>query len=336
MAVDLSTTWLGLALKHPLMVGASPLVDNLDTVRALEDAGASALTMHSLFEEQLVAEQLAAHRHFDGPAESFAEAQSWFPATGDFKLGPDAYLEQIRKVKAAVKVPVIGSLNGSTPGGWIRYAKLIEQAGASALELNLYSLAADPSQDAHAVERQQLEVVREVKKAVKVPLAVKLSPFYSSLPSFVRQLEAEGVAGLVLFNRLYQPDIDVEALTLDRVLHLSDRSELLLRLRWLAILSPHTRLSLAASGGVHSQLDAVKALMAGAGSVQVVSELLTKGPARLEELVAGLGSWLAEHEYESVAQLVGSMNLARAPDPSGYERANYVKLLQSWHGTGAR
>ena len=336
MAVDLSTTWLGLPLEHPLLTGASPLVDSLDTVRALEDAGASAITMHSLFEEQLVAEQMAAHRHFDGPAESFAEAQSWFPSTGDFKLGPDAYLEQIRKVKAAVKVPVIGSLNGSTPGGWIRYAKLIEQAGASALELNMHSLAADPAHDAYAIEKQQLDIVREVKKSVKLPVAVKLSPFYSSLPAFVKQLEAEGVAGLVLFNRLYQPDIDVEALTLDRVLHLSDRSELLLRLRWLAILSPRTKLSLAASGGVHSPVDAVKAMMAGAGAVQVVSELLTKGPSRLKELVTGLENWLDEHEYESVTQLVGSMNLARAPDPSGYERANYVKLLQSWHGTGAR
>lgn len=336
MSADLSTTWLGLKLKHPLLTGASPLVDDLDTVRALEDAGASAITMHSLFEEQLAAEQLAAHRHFDGTADSSSEAQSWFPSTGDFKLGPDAYLEQIRKVKAAVKVPVVGSLNGSTPGGWIRYAKLIEQAGASALELNLYSLAADPSQDANAVEKRQLEIVREVKRSVKLPLAVKLSPFYSSLPSFAKQLEAEGVAGLVLFNRLYQPDIDVEGLTLDRVLHLSERSELLLRLRWLAILSPKTKLSLAASGGVHVPLDVVKALMAGAGSVQVVSELLAKGPHRLKELVAGLRNWLDEHEYESVAQLVGSMNLARAPDPSGYERANYVKLLQGWHGTGAR
>ncbi len=333
MAADLKTKWLGLELAHPLITGASPMVDDLDVVRRLEDAGAAAITMHSLFEEQLVAEQLAAHRHIDGTANLSGEAQSWFPSTADFKLGPDAYLDQIRKVRAAVKVPVIGSVNGSTMGGWIRYARLIEQAGAHALELNLYALPADPAQDAAAIERQQLEIVREVRKSVKVPVAVKLSPFYSSLPAFVRALEAEGVAGLVLFNRLYQPDIDVEALQLDRVLQLSDRSELLLRLRWLAIVSPATKLSLACSGGVQEPADAVKALMAGAGTVQLVSELLRKGPSRLKELVQGLKAWLDEHEYDSVAQLTGSMNLKRAPDPSSYERANYVKLLQSWHGT---
>ncbi len=333
MAVDLSTKWMGLTLAHPLIPGASPMVDDLDVVRRLEDAGAAAITMHSLFEEQLAKEQMAAHRFFDGPAGSFAEATDWFPSTGDFKLGPEAYLEQIRKIRAAVKVPVIGSLNGDTPGGWLEYAKLIEQAGAHALELNMYSLPSDPALDGAAIEKQQLEIVRAVRKAVKLPLAVKLSPFYSSLPNFVRQLEAESIQGLVFFNRLYQPDIDVENLQLDRVLQLSDQAELLLRLRWLAIVSPRTKLSLAVSGGVHETTDAVKGLMAGAHVVQVVSELLRKGPGRLAELKAGLTRWLEDHEYRSVEQLVGSMNLVRCPDASGYERANYVKLLMSWHGS---
>jgi dihydroorotate dehydrogenase (fumarate) len=333
---SLTTTWLGLTLEHPLMPGASPLVDDLDMVKRLEDAGASAITMHSLFEEQLVAEQMAAHKHMGQHADSDAEAgASWFPATSDFLLGPEQYLEQIRKVRAAVKVPVIGSLNGSTPGGWLEYAKLIEQAGAHALELNLYSLPSDPARDGANIEAEQIDIVRTVKKAVKIPVGVKLSPFYSSLPNFARRLEAEGVAGVVLFNRLYQPDIDPENFELLRVLQLSNSSELLVRLRWLAILSAKTKLGLAASGGVHDTLDVVKTLMAGANVVQLVSELLQKGPNRIAELRRALATWLDEHEYTSLTQLIGNMNLKKVPDPSGYERANYVKLLQGWH-TSAR
>jgi dihydroorotate dehydrogenase (fumarate) len=331
MAVDLSTRWLGLSLEHPIFPGASPLVDDLDMVRRLEDAGAACITMHSLFEEQRVAEQMAAHRHLDAWTALNAEAQGWFPATADFALGPDAYLEQIRKIRATVKVPVVGSLNGTTPGAWLEYAKLIEQAGATALELNLYALPSDPKQDAHAVEQEQLLIVRMVKAAVKIPVGVKLSPFYSSLPHFAKSLEAEGVAGLVLFNRLYQPDIDPESLTLDRVLHLSEPSELLMRLRWLAILSARTKVPLACSGGVHETAHAIKALMAGAAAVQVVSELLKNGPRRITHLRDGLKLWLEEHEYDSVLQLSGSMNLERSPDPSVYERANYVRLLQGYH-----
>lgn len=331
MAADLTTNWLGLKLEHPVFPGASPLVDDLDMVKRLEDAGASCITMHSLFEEQLVAEQMAAHRHMDAWTEVNAEAQGWFPATSDFTLGPDAYLEQIRKIRAAVKVPVVGSLNGTTPGGWIEYAKLIEQAGANALELNLYALPSDPAHDAHTIEQEQHFIIRKVKASVKIPVAVKLSPFYSSLPNFARSLESEGIAGLVLFNRLYQPDIDPENLALNRVLHLSDPSELLMRIRWLAILSAKTKLPLAASGGVHETEHVIKALMAGASAVQVVSELLKNGPRRLTTMRDGLKLWLEEHEYDSVSQLIGSMNLERSPDPSGYERANYVKLLQGYH-----
>lgn len=335
MSIDLSTTWLGLPLKHPIFPGASPLVDDLDTVKRLEDAGASAITMRSLFEEQLVADQLAAHRFLDGPADAFAEAPSWLPSTGDFSLGPEAYLEQIRRIRQTVSVPVIGSLNGTTPGGWLKYAKLIEQAGANALELNLYDLPSDPKLSAADVEHQQLDVIRQVQESIKIPVGVKLSPFYSSLPAFVSKVEHTGVAGVVLFNRLYQPDIDVETLTLKRTLHLSDRHELQLRLRWLAILSPQTRMTLACSGGVHDPLDVVKALMAGAHVTQVVSAVLENGPQMLSLLIAGVSRFFEEHEYHSVTQLRGNMNLARCPDPSGYERVNYVKLLASWHGTPA-
>lgn len=332
MTIDLSTTWVGLKLKHPIFAGASPLVDDLDSVKRLEDAGASAITMRSLFEEQLVAEQLAAHRFLDGPADAFAEAPSWLPSTGDFALGPDAYLEQVRKIREQCSVPVIGSLNGTTPGGWLKYAKLIEQAGAHALELNLYDLPSDPKQSGADIEHQQLDVVRQVQESIRIPVAVKLSPFYSSLPAFVTKLEHTGVAGVVLFNRLYQPDIDIESLSLKRTLHLSDRQELQLRLRWLAILSPTTRLSLACSGGVHEPEDVMKALMAGAHVTQVVSAVLSRGPHVLTQLIAGLQRFFEEHEYESVAQLRGNMNLARCPEPSGYERVNYIKLLTSWHG----
>lgn len=334
--IDLSTTYLGLRLANPLMPGASPLVDDLDTVRRLEDAGAAAIVMHSLFEEQVALEQLALHRHFDTPAESYAEALSYFPSAEVFALGPEAYLEQVRRIRAAVAVPVIGSLNGTSPGGWLEYARHIEGAGAHALELNLYLLPSDAGEDAMAVEASCVEIVRTVAEAVHIPVAVKLSPFHSSLPHFVRRLEEVGAAGVVLFNRFYQADIDPEALEVRGTLHLSDSSELLLRVRWLAILSAQRHLSFAASGGVHTPVDAVKALMSGAQAVQLVSALLTRGTDHLRAVLDGLGAWLDEHEYESVAQLVGSMNLAHCPDPGAYERANYVHLLQSWHGSPSR
>lgn len=330
--MDLTTRYLGLTLANPIMPGASPLPGDLDTVKRLEDAGASAIVMNSLFEEQLALEQMAGHRLLDGHDEGYAEALSYFPTTSDYKLDSDAYLEQIRKIRAAVSVPVIGSLNGVSLGGWVNHARSIQEAGAHALELNMYELAADPSEDAAALEARQLRIVRAVLAGISIPVAVKLSPFYSALPSFVRALEEAGVGGVVLFNRLYQPDIDPENLELARTLHLSTSSELPMRLRWLAILSPHARLSLAASGGVHEPLDAVKALMAGATTVQLVSSLLRHGPGHLKIVLDGLRAWLEEHEYESAAQLRGSMNHARCPNPGAYERGNYVQLLQSWHG----
>lgn len=328
--MDLRTTYLGFDLPHPLMPGASPLVDDLDTVRRLEDAGAAAIVMHSLFEEQLTGEQLATHDAIAGPSESFAEALSYLPDPVDFALGPEEYLEQLRRIKATVAVPVIASLNGTTEGGWLEFATLLAEAGADALELNVYRLSTDPDESGAEVEGQILAMVRAVKAAVDLPLAVKLSPFYGSLAHFARQLEVAGVEGLVLFNRFYQADIDIEELELVRTLRLSDPSELLLRLRWLAVLSGRTQASLAVSGGVDRAGDAIKAVMAGAHAVQMVSTLLRNGPGRLSEILRDLERWLEEHEYDSLRQMQGSMNLRRCPDPRAYERANYVHILQGW------
>ena len=327
--MDLTTTYLGLELPHPLMPGASPLVDDLGMVRRLEDAGAAAIVMHSLFEEQILVEQHEAFL-FESNAESHSEAVSYLPDPGMFALGPDEYLEQIQRIRSAVAVPVIASLNGTTLGGWVDFARLIEDAGASALELNLYAVPTDPGRDGAAVERDTLELVRTMKGRVKIPVAVKLSPFYTSVASIARGLEEAGADALVLFNRLFEPDIDVEALEVKRVLHLSDSSELPLRLRWLAILSAQRKLPLAISGGVHEVVDVVRALMAGATVVQVVSALLRNGPSRLLSLRAGLERWLVEREYTSVRQLRGSMNLKACPDPSAYQRANYIHLLHGW------
>lgn len=328
--MDLSTTYLGLALPHPFMPGASPLVDDLDLVRRLEDAGAAAIVMHSLFEEQLTREQVTTLHHMEAPEESFAEAVSYFPRPEEFVLGPEQYLEQIRRIKDAVDLPVIASLNGTTAEGWTEYARLIQQAGADALELNTYFLAANPEESSETVERRVLEAVRVTKQAVTLPVAVKLSPFFSSLSHLARQLDRLGVDGLVIFNRFYQPDIDVETLEAVPVLHLSDSSELLLRLRWLAILAGHVRASLAVTGGVHTALDAIKSVMAGAHAVQIVSALLRHGPEHLKTLREGVVAWMEEHEYASLAQMQGSMSLQRCPDPSAFERGNYMRILQSW------
>jgi dihydroorotate dehydrogenase (fumarate) len=328
--MDLSVEYLGLTLAHPLLPGASPLADELGTVRALEDAGAPAIVMRSLFEEQLTQEQLSTFMATEQHQSFSAEASSMLPEPSDYRMGPDRYLEQLRKIRAAVKVPVIASLNGTTLGGWIDFARLIEQAGASALELNLYAVPTDPARDGAAVERDTLELVRTLKGRVKIPVAVKLSPFYTSVASIARGLEEAGADALVLFNRLFEPEIDVEALEVKRVLHLSDSSELPLRLRWLAILSAQRKIPLAISGGVHETVDVVRALMAGATAVQVVSTLLRNGPSRLLSLRASLERWLVEREYTSVRQLRGSMNLKACPDPSAYERANYIHLLHGW------
>jgi dihydroorotate dehydrogenase (fumarate) len=330
VSVDLGTSWLGLRLAHPFIPGAGPLADTLDGAKRLEDAGAPAIVLRSLFEEQLVLEQSGAHAIATEHADTFGEALSFFPSSAAFALPPDAYAEHVRRLRASLAIPIIASLNGVTPGGWTEHAKHLEEAGASALELNLYEIATDPALSASELEAREVDVVRRVAGAVRIPVAVKLSPFYSALPAFVRALEAAGARGVVVYNRFYQPEIDPERLELERVIHLSDRSELNLRLHALAILSPTTGLDLAVSGGVHEPIDGVKAVMAGAHAVQCVSALLRGGPARLEGLVRGFRAWLEAHEYGSVDELRGSMNLARCPDPAAYERGNYVHLLHTW------
>lgn len=332
--MDLRTRYLGFELPHPIMPGASPLVDDLDMVRRLEDAGASAIVMHSLFEEQISGEQLAAVHAAERSADSFAEALSYLPPLDGFALGPEGYLEQIRRIKGTVGVPVIASLNGVSRSGWIRYAKLMEEAGADALELNVYAVAADPDEPGQVVEDRLLGVAVAVRRAVAIPVAVKLSPFFSSVAAVVRRLEDVGIDGVVLFNRFYQPDIDVEALEVTPRVQLSDPSELLLRLHWLAILSGRIRPALAASGGVHRVEDVVKAVMAGAHAVQTVSALLRHGPEHLTVLVDGLGRWMEERGYASLEQMQGSMNLRRCPDPAAFERANYMRVLQGWRADG--
>lgn len=330
--MNLGTTYLGFRLPHPFMAGASPLVDDLDMVRRLEDAGTAAIVMHSLHEEQLAGEQLATSHHMEVAEHSFGEALSFLPRPPRFALGPDEYLEQIVRIKEMVAVPVIGSLNGVTVEGMLQYARLIEQAGADALELNLYYLPTDAAQDGASIEERTVDTVRHLVARIRIPVAVKLSPFYSSFVNLARQLDETGASGLVLFNRFYQPDIDPENYATVPALHLSDSSELPLRIRWLGIVYGQVRASLAVTGGVHTRLDAVKAVMAGASGVQVVSALLRNGPQHLRVLREGLAQWLTDHEYESVEQMCGSMSLLRCPDPAAYERTGYMTVLQSWRG----
>lgn len=330
--MDLSTTYCGLELSHPLMPGASPMVDDMDAVRRLEDAGASAIVMHSLFEEQIVAEQVSSFRATTAVENSYAEATSYFPDPGGFVLGPADYLEQIAKIKNAVGVPVIASLNGATLGGWLDYAASMQEAGADALELNVYRVVTDSPTAAASVEDDAVAMLGAVKGTVTIPVAVKLSPFYTSLPNFARRLREAGTDGLVVFNRFYQPDVDPETLEVVHALRLSDSSELLLRLRWLAILSADFAGSLAVTGGVHTALDAVKAVMCGAHAVQMVSALLQHGPGHLAKVKTELQAWLEENEYESLRQMQGSMNLAHCPDPAAFERGNYMHVIQSWWG----
>jgi dihydroorotate dehydrogenase (fumarate) len=328
--MDLSTRYLGFTLPHPLMPGASPLVDDLDTVRRLEDAGAAAIVMHSLFEEQITREDLGVVHDILVHEESTAEALSYFPRPQDFALGPDRYLEQVRRIKAAVGVPVIGSLNGTTAEGWLSYARQIQDAGADAIELNFYHVATDPRESSADVERRLIDIVRSVKRRVTIPVAVKISPFFSSLSHLAAALDEEGANGLVLFNRFYQPDIDPEMLLAVPRLHFSTSDELLVRVRWIAILYGRIRASLAATGGVHTGMDALKAIMAGAQAVQVVAALLMHGPAHLAVLRRELAHWLEEHEYDSLRQAQGSVSLLHTPNADAFERGNYLRILQTW------
>jgi dihydroorotate dehydrogenase (fumarate) len=333
--MDLSTTYLGFELAHPFVPGASPLCDHLDTVRRLEDAGAPALVLRSLFEEQILEEQLQGFVHVEAHGESSAEAQSFLPRPGSFVFGPEEYLDHLRRVKEAVRVPVVASLNGVTTHGWSDYPRLMQDVGADALELNLYLLALSPEVSGAEVEARCLDAIRAVRAQVHIPLAVKLSPFFSSLAAFAREAVAAGADALVLFNRFYQPDIDPEGLQVAPTLHLSRSTELPLRLRWLAALSGRVQADLAITGGVHTAQDAVKALMAGADAVQVVSALLRRGPEYLFTLRAELGRWLEEHHWPSVTNVKGVMDLDRCPNPELYERANYMLMLQSGRGLAA-
>lgn len=334
--MDLSTNYLGLKLSSPLMPGASPLVDKLDTVKRLEDSGAAAIVMHSLFEEQIVGEHLGTIYQMETYADSYAEALSYFPASRQFAFGPDEYLEHVQRIKKTCDIPVIASLNGSTLGGWLDYAKRIAQTGADALELNVYDVATNPLETGQEVEQRIIDVVRTVKASVSIPVAVKLSPFFSSLANICGKLDDLGINGLILFNRFYQPDIDLELLDAAPKLHLSDSSELLLRLRWLAIVAPHVQASLAVSGGVHTATDCIKSIMAGAHAVQVVSCLLRHGPQYLATLLEGMEEWMKENEYGSVRLMHGCMSHTRCPAPHAYERANYMRVLQGWRGSGAQ
>jgi len=328
--MDLAVSYLGLRLPHPLMAGASPLVWDMGAVRRLEDAGASAIVMQSLFEEQITREQFGTIMDMELHADSTAEAVSYFPTADEMKMGPDNYLDAIRKIKAAVSVPVIASLNGTTPKGWLDYAKQIQQAGADALELNVYYLPTNPLETSEAVERRTLDIVRMVKQSVTLPVAVKLSPYFSSMAHFAKVVESAGADALVLFNRFYQPDIDIENLDVVSSLELSGPSTLRLRMRWLAILYSHIKIPMAASGGVHSAEDAIKAIMSGATGVQMVSALLKHGPDHLRKVREDMTRWMDEHEYESVAQMRGSMSLMKSPNPAAFERANYMRVLSGW------
>jgi dihydroorotate dehydrogenase (fumarate) len=328
--MNLSTTYLGLKLAHPLMAGASPMVDDMGMVKRLEDAGASAIVMHSLFEEQITREEQGTIMDMQLSSNSSAEALSYFPQPDEFRLGPEKYLEQIHRIKAAVAVPVIASLNGTTPAGWLHHGKLMEEAGADALELNVYYIPTDAKESTSEVEKRTLDIVRAVKSEVKIPVSVKLSPFFSALAHFAVELEAAGADGLVLFNRFFQPDINVEELLAEPSLQLSGPADLLLRLRWLAVLHGHVKGSLAVTGGVHDGIGALKAVMAGADAVQMVSALLIHGPDRLAQSRATLSEWLEEHEYESLAQARGSMSLLKSPNPQAFTRANYMRILNGW------
>jgi len=330
--LDLTTRYLGLNLKHPLVASPSPLSARLDSVRQLEDAGAAAIVLHSLFEEQITLESQDLDRHLSHGSESYGEALSYFPELDDYRLGPESYLEHLRQCKAAVNVPVIASLNGVSTGGWIRYARLMEEAGADALELNEYYIPTDPEETGAQVEAMYEELVREVCAAVNIPVAVKLAPFFSSTANMCKRLADAGAKGLVLFNRFYQPDFDLETLEVTPNLVLSDSSELRLRLRWAAILFGRIEADLAITGGVHTGQDAVKCMLAGASVAMMTSALLRHGVSHIGTVLDGMTHWMEEHGYESVDMMQGAMSQRSCAEPAAFERANYIHVLGSYTG----
>jgi dihydroorotate dehydrogenase (fumarate) len=327
---DLTTTYLGLKLKNPLVASASPLSKKVDTVRRLEDAGAAAVVMYSLFEEQITHESHELDHFLERGTHSYAEALSYFPDLGSYNLGPEPYLEHLLRVKDAVDIPVIGSLNGMSTGGWVQYAQKIEQAGVDALELNIYYLPVDPDLSSAELEDEYVNLVRDVRATVKIPIALKLSPFFTALPHVAKRFVEAGANGLVLFNRFYQPDFDLEELEVTPNLMLSSPHELFLRLHWIAVLYGSINADLALTGGVHSATGVVKAMMAGAKVAMMTSALLMLGISHLETLTNELLIWMNEHEYDSIRQMQGSMSRNAAPQPAAFERVNYMKMLGSY------
>jgi dihydroorotate dehydrogenase (fumarate) len=328
--IDLSTTYMGLKLSNPIVPSASPLSRDVGTVRELEDCGASAIVMYSLFEEQISHEASELAHHLEQGSESFAESTTYFPRAEEYALGPDEYLEHIRKLKEAVDIPVIASLNGVTEGGWTDYALKMEAAGADGLELNIYYIPTDPKMDGRHVEDLYLGILKSVKSKVKIPVSLKLSPYFSSMSSMAKRFEEAGADGLVLFNRFYQPDIDLDLLEVVPNLRLSSPQNMRLPLRWIAILYGRVSLSLGATSGIDLPQDVVKMIMAGADVAMICSTILRNGPGRIRELLKGVREWMKAHEYESLEQMKGSMSQIACSDPAAFERANYMKALTSY------
>jgi len=326
--IDLSTQYLGMKLRTPLVPSASPLSQEVSSIRRLEDAGASAVVLYSLFEEQLRQESIELDYHMNEATESFAESLTFFPQPSEFRLGPDGYLELIRKAKDAVKIPIIASLNGTTVGGWTRYAREIQQAGADALECNIYYIPTDPHLSSAQVEQTYVEIVHSVKSTVTIPVAVKISPFFSNLAYMAQRLDAAGADSLVLFNRFYQPDVDLEELEIKPNVLLSTPQALRLPLTWIGILYGRVKANLAATSGIHDAHDIIKMLMVGASATMVCSSLLRNGINHIRTLEQGMKDWMERHEYESVSQMQGSMSQLRCPDPGAFERAQYMRAIK--------
>lgn len=327
---NLSTTYLGLKLKNPLVASASPLSKRIDRAKKLEEAGISAIVMYSLFEEQIIHESFELDHFLTRGSDAFAEAQSYLPDGGMYGVSPEKYLNMVAGLKKALSIPVIGSLNGVSKGGWTSYAKRIEEAGADALELNLYYLATDPDLKSEELEAAQVDLVADVRSAIKIPLAVKLSPYITSLPNFAKRLVDAGANGLVLFNRFYQPDFDLDELDIIHNLDLSTSADMRLPLRWISILYGKVNADFALTSGVHTATDVIKAMMAGAKVTMTASTLLNHGEQAVGGILGGVEAWMKEREYESIEQMQGSMAQKNVREPAAFERANYMKVLGSW------
>jgi dihydroorotate dehydrogenase (fumarate) len=332
MSVDLSTTYLGLKLKNPLVISACPLTGEIDQLRRLEQAGAAAAVLPSLFEEQIEFEDVELEDARERGSEYYAEHSAWFPEPADYRTDTDKYLDTIASAKKAVQMPIVASLNGTNKGGWVQYAKMIQDAGADALELNVYFVPADVEMSSQEVESRYLDLVAAVKESISIPLAVKVGPSFSAMGNMAMRLAEAGADGLVLFNRFFQPDIDLETLQAQPKLNLSTSAELLLPLRWIAILHGHVKASLAATGGIHDAAGLLKALLAGADVGMVASVLYQKGAQQVSTILAGAQQWMEENEYDSVEQLKGSMSLENCPNASAFQRGNYMKTLTSFVG----